>query len=60
MITVPHNYYLQTSPNLYMLASAGNLEAGWGVKFVLDMGTADEKVIPLIPFDIPQVSPGNR
>jgi len=45
MLTLPHNYYLQPSSNLYVLASAGNLEAFWGVKFVLDMDTADEKVI---------------
>ena len=45
VFTAPQNYDLQTSPDLYVFASAKNLEAGWGVKFVLDMGTVDETVI---------------
>ena len=45
VIKAPQNYYLQTSPDLYIFALAGNLEAGWGVKSVLDVGTVDERVI---------------
>jgi len=44
-ITVPGNYYLQTYSNLNVSATSGNLEAGWGVKFILDMGTADQRVM---------------
>ena len=44
-LTMPQDYFLQTSSNLYVVATAGNLDSGWGVKFVLDMGTADERVI---------------
>jgi len=45
VLATPQNYSLQTFPDLYMFAAAGNLDAGWGIKFVLDMGTLDEMVI---------------
>ncbi|MEA1901797.1 MAG: SGNH/GDSL hydrolase family protein, partial [Thermodesulfobacteriota bacterium] len=45
IIAQPTSYYLQGTTNLSAQAIAGNLQAGWGVKFVLDLGTADEATI---------------
>ena len=45
VLTEPQSYYLQTFPDLYVFAASGNLEAGWGVKFITDKDTVDERII---------------
>jgi lysophospholipase L1-like esterase len=44
-ITSPQEYHLQTSNNLIVQAQSGSLEAGWGIKFVLDIDTAMEQAV---------------
>ncbi|OQX56297.1 MAG: hypothetical protein B5M53_02260 [Candidatus Cloacimonas sp. 4484_209] len=45
IITQPDNYYLQCTPDLSVQAIADNLQVNWGIKFVLDIGTAYEQSI---------------
>ena len=42
-ISEPSNYYLQTSPNLVVKANAINLESTWKIKFIMDLGTPNER-----------------
>jgi lysophospholipase L1-like esterase len=44
-ITFPASYHLQVSPDLIVRANARNLENGWGVRFLLDAGTTEERSI---------------
>jgi lysophospholipase L1-like esterase len=37
-LTFPARYHLQTSPDLVAMADARYLEAGWGVRFLIDAG----------------------
>jgi lysophospholipase L1-like esterase len=41
-IEFPYDYYLQSNPDLTVTAGANNLQTGWKVEFVLDMGAANE------------------
>ena len=51
-ISKPQNYYLQdrfrVGHDLSVRALAGGLRAGWGIRFVLDAGTSNPKVIEAI------------
>ncbi|MBZ0190504.1 MAG: discoidin domain-containing protein [Candidatus Kuenenia stuttgartiensis] len=44
-IIAPNNYYLQVSSDLSVLADAYNLQQGWRILFVSDMGTPNEQSI---------------
>jgi lysophospholipase L1-like esterase len=52
MISKPQNYHLQdrfqAGRDLSVRALAGGLRAGWGIRFILDAGTSNEKVIEAI------------
>ena len=51
-ISEPSSYYLQTSPDLIVKANAYNLESTWKIKFVMDLGTPNERSIiaPSAPY----------
>ena len=44
-IAEPSSYHLQTSPDLVVRANAVNLELTWKIKFIMDLGTPDERSI---------------
>ncbi|MDL1984910.1 MAG: GDSL-type esterase/lipase family protein, partial [Deltaproteobacteria bacterium] len=44
-ILEPSSYYLQTFPDLTVSAVAINLEPAWKIKFIIDLGTSDERSI---------------
>ena len=44
-ILEPSSYYLQTSPDLTVRADAIDLEPAWKIKFIIDLGTPDERSI---------------
>jgi lysophospholipase L1-like esterase len=41
----PLDRHIQSSPDLYVEAAGRNVPAGWGVRFVLDEGTASEVIL---------------
>ena len=54
----PQSYHLQVSPDLTVRALAGRVQAGWGIRFILDAGTNNEEVIEVIADPYRAVFPG--
>ncbi|MFZ5997662.1 MAG: GDSL-type esterase/lipase family protein [Nitrospirota bacterium] len=63
-ITTPRNYYLKRDAPLVVKGLSGNVQAGWGTRFVLDRDTASEIMLTdmTAPYEVSfgSVAPGEH